>query len=548
MQLHSVSYEELGGSKLFLDYVGQRIDFKDYYSGLNPFVMSSWGAQSNRLKQSGIFKANPNEVSDAIFKINKDFGASAETLDSISQLRNKNTFTIVAGQQAGLLGGPLFTLNKIVTLISVSRYCREKLGLKVIPVFWVADEDHDFDEVSFTTLINPYKELIRVELDSPNEKIKPPMGSVIIPEQIKNLISACKKAGIEGCEVCGLLDFWKAGEKWINAFCGMLLHLFKDDGLVVLTTVNEEMKLCSRPFFEQVIRNHSTLVGKIKDQSQKLDQIYHQQAYTGDSLLFYSDDNLGRVKLEFEDGNWSSPVFGGNRVLDNNEFINFLDEHNAWHKLSPNVFLRPMLQQFLLPNLAYFGGAAEIAYHAQIKSAFQKLKLVFPLILPRLSATVVEESIGHKMDNFSFSFSDYAKQESLLHKSWLQNRSFGQKLEGLAQIEEDILKAFESRPELFEDYDESVKISVASTSKRMLNEVDSLRKKVFRAEKKKETVGIERLSVIQRMLFPEQQLQERSLAWISLLSRNGLSMIQNLEKEIGDDPFQYLSSHQLIRL
>lgn len=541
-----VNYSELGFSRLFTDYLNENPEAHLFYNGLSPFQVRSYVNQAKaRRSKPGVDR---KELSDLLMKFNASFNPSEKSIRNILSLKDNDTFTIVTGQQLCLFGGPLYTLFKSVSAIALAKYLSENTALKVVPVFWLADEDHDFEEISFTNTFNKDYELKKVsipstvceghaagrlQIDENTEQAKTMLADLLGPgsDQIK--------------EVTKLIADWTPGVQWRTAFGRMLMKIFGSHGLVLAGSDNPGIKNVLSPVLKKSIADAAQIHDKLKSQSITVGDKYHAQAAVTGSQFFWHDEDEGRVKIAFENGLWKFP--GVVSWMNENEAAAYISDNGLWEKLSPNVFMRPVLQEYLLPNLAYIGGAAELAYHAQMKLLFAHFEIQMPLLLPRLGATVLDYGTKRAMDETGFSLLDYKRPVRELQRDWVTDFSGYKVDETFEKWEKELQKLFDENESYITSLDNSLSKSAKSTQVRIGHELESLRKKMIRSVKISEEVQMNRIRRVGNCLFPNGVLQEREVGFVYILAGHGRGFSDSLIHIMAEDPFRLMKAHQIIK-
>jgi len=480
-------------------------------------------------------------------EFNAPFNPGKQTIENILSLRREQVFTIVTGQQLCLFGGPLYTLFKTLSVISISAHLRQQAGLHVVPVFWMADEDHDYDEIRFSDIPGKNHSLEHITLGSDHSP-QAAAGKRVLDEELSGVLDqlagANGKRAVVTQDLLKLLSDWQPGRQWKEAFGRMMLRLFGHHGLVLAGSENKAIKEAVAPVLDKTLQHHSRINELISTQTRKMAESYHAQAATTGSHLFWHDERMGRTKLDFSPDGWTLPP--DNQQLDPQQAAVAVAENNSYHRLSPNVFLRPVLQEYLLPNLAYVGGGAELAYHGQLKPLFEFFGLPMPLLLPRLSATVVEPAIQKAMKAFDFELTDYRRPARELHREWAETSSAYLLEDEFTRWQGQLNQLFEDRNEYIKSIDETLTTSAESTKVRMRHELDTLRTKVVRAVKLKEKTQVGRITRVHNSLFPQEVLQERKMGFIYLYAAYGPEFADKLLEQMSENPLEFIRRHQII--
>lgn len=538
-QTHSVDYSGIGASKLFRDYLEKDDTIMPFFRSAHFSDLSSW-KQKIRNRSNSI---NRNDLVDALLAFHEPFHPSEKTIEQIKRLGDDSTFTIVTGQQLTLFGGPLYTLLKTITAIKTAKTLSSRFNVHIVPVFWLADEDHDFQEIS-EIYVPDKDEPLSIKLES-----HPLSGSAAgfldvtapIPELLAHFISHLPDTEFKPEMVSMLKDNWTPGKSWKTAFGKMMLHFFGEEGLILAGSNHPQIKKYCRSLFSKAISENEKLLHTLQKTSAELEQNWFTQAQTGDSTLFYHDSEKGRTKLIPDGSVWKA----GEKEWTVAELLNYIDQQPE--RFSPNVFLRPLVQEFLLPNLAYVGGPAEIAYHAQMGHQFEQFRLEMPILVPRLSVTLSEPGIDRFYEGLPFTFEEYMKRVEDLQQEFIKKYTDSDFTGEIERWKQEIERVILSRESFLDSHDATLTNSLKGASARTLNEIDKIHQKLNRSLKQQESVQLNRILRVKQAYFPINTPQERIISWVWYLTKYGNQLISFLSDIISDD-FESLKKHHLVSL
>jgi bacillithiol biosynthesis cysteine-adding enzyme BshC len=285
-----------------------------------------------------------------------------------------------------------------------------------------------------------------------------------------------------------------------------------------------------------------TLYHQLVLQSEVLEQSgYHKQVLVQESNLFWIDEDRNRIKIQFENGLWQTD--GNGHSWSDEELIGAI--HASPERFSPNVFLRPIIQDSFLPTFAYAGGPGEIAYHAQMKPMYHMFGLQMPVVIPRFSATMVESGIERIMEKLPFKFFDYKQRIEELEAEYIKRNdpanleaAFSEWIAAVGTITEQMRKTIS-------EIDTTLEGSAGKAGAAMEAELDKLKGKTYRSLKQQEKTQLIRIDKIKHQLFPDGNLQERELAFIYFMNKYGMDIWDSLYSTLdGHQP----DSHKLIYL
>tara|TARA_B100000780_G_scaffold66410_1_gene43732 strand:+ start:10025 stop:11557 length:1533 start_codon:yes stop_codon:yes gene_type:complete len=482
-------------SKIVLDYISEKKELKKF---INDFPdIDSLGKQI-KLKSSQ--KLDRVSLVSALEKQYENIDVSKQTLQNIQLLNNKQTFTITTGHQLCLFTGPLYFIYKIASAINLVQSLNKKYPKNnFVPVFWLASEDHDFEEVNS---INLYREKILWET-----KQSGPVGRMK-PHGIKLLIDEIRHVLGEGELVDRVINLFKNAynKKNLSLATRFLVdELFSDFGVVVLDADIPILKKQLIPIIKKdVIENK--FYNLIKDTADQLSQDYHIQAKVRKINFFRIKEN-SRERID---------------VASSEE-----DIFNNYAEYSPNVLIRPLYQELILPNLAYIGGGAEIAYWMLLRTSFVDSKIPMPLIILRNSALILSKPQAHKLNKLEIKDQQLFKNIDRLKKDYVMRNnltiSFEKELVNLNKIYDAIF---------LKTKDISMHSSIESMKTKNIQMFEKSENKLIKFTKDRDLIEINQIEKIMKILFPISSLQERHDNFTSYYCRYGENFIKILVQNL----------------
>lgn len=539
MNIKSSSFRNYPITELFRDYTDWNESIQSFFE-YNPYHLSDYKKRRQDLK----YHTDKFELVASLADYNLKFGANKETLEIINQLKNDDVYTVVTGQQVTLYGGPLFTVYKIITAIITANKLTREFGNKVIPVFWLADEDHDYDEVSSISIpdgdqnsqftLNQHNSIdkrvvektFNGELTKLKSKIRDVLPDTDFSEDLWELLDKC----------------YNEEETFGSSFGKLILKLFGKHGLILAGSNHDGLKkLIVEPLVKSV--KDAALHQQILNNTSRalVEKEFHAQVTVQSSNLFHIKDDGSRVKLQYERDQWS--VDDIERSWTTEELIQVIKSRPE--KFSPNVFLRPVIQNYILPVISYIAGPGEIAYYAQMREYHHQFGIGMPVITPRFSATLVESSIDRIIGKLPFDVHDYYQRIEDLEKEFLK-QSDSPDLESIFKNWKTSITDLSKAPiTRVSEIDPTLKKSADKTVTQFFTDLDKLKGKLYRSIKESEKVQIQRLQRVQNSLYPNRNLQEREFAFIAMMNKYGLDL---WDKMIVDLQSEELNSHKLIYL
>ena len=517
MPTDCISYQNSGYfTPMMNDYLNQESGLQSFYNRFP--TIENFENQIKEKQQN--FNTNNREILVSVLNNQYDnISISELTKNNIALLSKENTFTITTGHQLNLFTGPLYFLYKIISTIKLTQQLKKKYPTyNFVPIYWMATEDHDFEEINYFNF--------KGKKFKWNKESTGPVGR-LTTEGLQELIAVFEKelgSGSNAIEIKKLFESAYANnDSLANATRKLANELFGLYGLVILDADNSSLKRQFIPYIkEELLQNTS-----FKNASKTLDNLkkYPTQVNPRQINLFYIENNL-RERILFEEGifkiNNTIITFSQNGILE-------LLETNP-EKFSPNVILRPLYQEVILPNLCYIGGGGEIAYWLELKTTFEAFNCAFPILLLRNSAILVTKKQSEKIEKLQLNWEQlFLKQEELIN----------QKVKQIAEIPIDfsaqktaLKKQFSELYAIANQTDKSFLGAVKAQETKQIKGLENLEKRFLKAQKKKYQSELERIINLQNELFPNQSLQERQTNFSEFYLEVGITLISNLFDEL----------------
>ncbi len=453
---------------------------------------------------------------------------SSSLKNNISSLKENNTFTITTGHQLNIFTGPLYFIFKIITAINLAKKLKEEFpDQNFVPVYWMATEDHDFEEINHT-YIGGKKISWKAQVSGATGRLNPKTIQQALNEY-RGILGATANAE----KLSEIVQQAYAEHQTLADATRFLVHAFFGEyGLVIVDADDLQLKKAFAPIIQQdIIEQNSFKL--INQSSEKLAEIdIHVQVNPREINFFYLKDDL-RERIVFEDGVY--------KVLDTEiEFTEpELKDEISIHpeRFSPNVVMRPLYQEVVLPNLAYIGGGGELAYWLQLKSNFEFYKVDFPLLILRNSAMLADEKTKQKLDQLDFSFQEVFEGTETLKKRYVCGHSTHE-----LNIQKEWIQIhhiFEALKERMQGIDPTLGPSTEAVEVRLKKAMDSLERKLMRAEKRNFAEAISSIERIKQTLFPGGGLQERKENFGSFYVKYGDDLIKTLVENLDPLAFQF---------
>ena len=452
---------------------------------------------------------------------------------SIEQLGMPNTYTVTTGHQLCLFTGPLYTVYKILHVIRLAEELTEKLdGVQVLPIFWMATEDHDFEEVNHIR----YKGHKLVWHNQPGDAVGRMHTQAIKPviEDLKNRLPLGLHAETI---IADLEDAYLRNQNLADATRALVHKWFGKYGIICIDGDDAVLKKAMIPAFTRELLEN-VAYSAVSATNKKLSAHYGVQVTPRKINLFYLQDGI-RSRIVKDDERFKP--LSGQAEWSQSELLNELEGNPE--RFSPNVLLRPLYQETILPNLGYIGGGGEVAYWAQLKDMFVAFEVPFPIVVLRQSVQLVPKRIVRKLQKLELSIHDIFADYNTLSKE-LVHRNCGFNLD-LDATRQQIRNLYNELGQLAGEVDETLIRHIEAQKKRVLNGIDTTEKKLFRAAKKSEDDVLRMLRECMDVLFPGGGLQERHDNIIEHLMEFGPDLIQTILETIQPVDFSFLSLEEV---
>jgi bacillithiol biosynthesis cysteine-adding enzyme BshC len=489
-----ITYQNSGYfSKLIVDYLDQKAELKSLYNRFP--TLENFKLQMEE-KNKNFPIGNREILVNALLNQYQKFEISEATSTNIELLKDSKTFTITTGHQLNLYTGPLYFIYKIISVINLTKELKTAYPENnFVPVYWMATEDHDFDEINFFNLKGKKIQWKR-ESKGPVGRLNT-SGLEEVFEQFSNELSLGNNANY-------LRELFKNSylehENLADATRYLANELFKNEGLVIIDGDDLELKKLFIPYAKEELLEQTSF--KKVNETLPLLKEYNVQVNPREINLFYIQDNL-RERIVFENGNYKI----NNTQLSFSESEILTELQNNPKNFSPNVILRPLYQEVILPNLCYIGGGGELAYWLELKSNFEAKNITFPILLLRNSVLVATKKQVEKMEKLGLNWSDiFQNQQTLVNE---KTKEFSDLTIDFSEQKAFLKNQFEALYSIANKTDKSFIGAVKAQEVKQLKGLENLEKKLLKAEKRIYTEKLERIIQLQNELFPNQSLQER---------------------------------------
>jgi bacillithiol synthase len=521
--------------KLFLDYVDHFEKVKAFYA--HPPTMQAATRVARKLDYPEDRRA---EVAAILGRQNAALGAGAETNANLERLAN-GAVAVVSGQQVGLFGGPAYAVYKALMAIQIAEELTRG-GMEAVPVFWMATEDHDLEEVRHTSWFDAGK-LLRFELPDGNEAGRP-VGQIPLGAEVEGLAGeVAELLKRDGGDLLAqyLVESYKAEEAYGSAFGKLFARLFAAQGLILMDPLDSGLRKIAAPLYQHALAERDTLNERLLQRGKDLDRAgfaVQVKVTSKSTLLFHLASGVRQV-ITASNGKFHT----GERTWPREELVHLT--HKEPETFSANALFRPVVQDYLLPTAAYIAGPAEIAYFAQSEVVYRELLGRMPVVLPRAGFTLVDAKAIKLLRRYGLEVEEvWAGSQSIRHK--MERQSVPKTLaKTFERDQKQIATMLTKLGKQIEKLDPTLRRTVERSRKRIEFHLEKLRRKAGRAQERKNGQISAHEQHLETLLNPHKRLQERELCVLPFLARWGASGLGELQKLCGG---KKLGHHFILQL
>ncbi|MCC3357574.1 bacillithiol biosynthesis cysteine-adding enzyme BshC [Bacillus sp. REN16] len=484
---------------------------------------------------------------DHLLSFNKRLNYHTQTIDNINKLLDPRSVVVIGGQQAGVLTGPLYTIHKIVSIIKLAKEQEEKLNVPVIPVFWIAGEDHDFAEINhlYVNLQNGIRK--RALPQYHNRKM---MVSSIEIEQnglmewIKEVFETYGETNYTNGLLELLNEYVQRSNTYVEFFIQIINELFGETGLVLVDSGSKEIRTLQSQYLRKMIEKNRDIHDSLLLQQEVLSTYQYPKTIEmneSSANLFFTQNNE-RILLEY---NVEHDIFSGKNnecILCGDELLEIAEKQPEL--LSNNVITRPVMQEFLFPTLAFISGPGEVSYWAELKQVFAVMGIKMPPVVPRLMMTIVERAIDSNIDEIGLTIQAVLNGElSKARETWLEKQTAdvdGMILEAKKEVERIHKKVRKVGLEV----DPGLADLLLKNAEIIQHQFEFLKNTFNRSILKRNEIELNRFNRIEKSLLPLGSPQERLWNVFYFLNKYGDDFIKDLLAL----PFEFNGKHKVIKL
>ncbi|WP_040204841.1 bacillithiol biosynthesis cysteine-adding enzyme BshC [Neobacillus jeddahensis] len=474
------------------------------------------------------------EVAAHIEGFMERFPSSEAVKKSLEKLKSNNSVVVIGGQQAGILTGPLYSIHKVISIIKLAEQKERQLGIPVVPVFWIAGEDHDFQEVNHVFV--PAKGKVD-KWAYPEKVLQKRMVSDI--QLNKDLCLSWVENVIENFgeteHTNNLLAFAEAqivkSATFVDFFANIIMELFKDQGLLIVDSGNKEFRLLQKGFFKEQIGHHDAITFSLLEQQKLIEKkgfpITIEASETAANLFYYDQKSNDRILLEFDPVTNRFVGKSGAVSFSKEELMVLVDENPAL--LSNNVVTRPLMQEWLFPTIGFIAGPGEISYWAELKLVFEHFQIQMPPIVPRLNITFLDRSIETDITELLLDLTNVLMNGTEKERKAFLETIKDKEIEQLfSSTIEQVSKQYQQIEVKTEQLNPALLPLLKKNENYVLKEINFLKSKLEETVKLKHDVLLKKYDRVDLALRPDGFPQERVWNIFYYLNQYGLNFMDNI--------------------
>jgi bacillithiol synthase len=524
------------------DYLQGHLEVEDYFH----YDLASSEMYRNRYEELMNRTFMRQELADYIEHYMNRFPKSEAVLNNINDLRKEGSVVVIGGQQAGLLTGPLYTIHKVISIIKLAEEQEKALQRRVIPVFWIAGEDHDVAEVNHVYVMKdgrptkktypsyqPFKTMVTdIELDSE-----------LMKQWFEEIVETYGETDFTSQMINKVKEVLQQSNTFVDFFSALIHDWFQEYGLLLMDAADPALRKMESPFFEQIIeRNEEITSAVLAQQAFIQNQGYKRMIEMDDhaaNLFYYIPDKKDRCLLEKNGEQFSGK--NGELTFTKKQLLQLAKE--TPEQLSNNVVTRPLMQELLFPVLAFISGPGEIAYWAELKRVFDVFSIKMPPIVPRLNITFVERGIETDLQEVGLTLetvlTEGVEKSLALYLDSVKDHA----LEDLFQtMKIDLIKNYQTLSQRAVELDKGIQPLLQKNLFFIEQQLDFLNKTIEARTKEKNEIVVRKYERIQQSLYPLHSPQERIWNIFYYVNKYGPNFIQ----EVMDLSYSFNNKHKFI--
>jgi bacillithiol biosynthesis cysteine-adding enzyme BshC len=516
--------------------VAERFDYSSVYAA----SVEAWSERSDWLDRDRERTAqliDRRKAAEAVVQYNRKYNDVPEAIAAAERLSDPKALVVVGGQQAGLFTGPMLVIYKAITILQTARQAEAKLGRPVVPMFWIAGEDHDWDEANHTYVLSPQLDIRKLTVAHPEAAALPARRTSVSrtalsadtwAEPLQALSEALQDTEFKPGLIDALTRIGDRSETLSEAFAMTMSLLFGKHGLVLIDSDDAALREAEGPMFAELIRRQSGLSDALKSGELAVTESgYPLQAEASNDGLQLFLFHEGERKLLFRDGTYA---------VDRKSTFRMPMETLAEHALatpadlSNNALTRPLMQEALFPTLATVLGPSEIAYWSVLKEAFHLFGMRTPIIVPRQEFTLLEGTVQRQMEKFGLTFADAWERLEALRDDWLTSQDKLGLTARFTSAKETFTEVYQPLVEASASINQGLRKLGETNMGKILEQIDFLQNKSIDAMKQQHEAGLRHWERIRLTVSPLGKPQERVYNVFQYINRYGFEWLDSLVK------------------
>ena len=521
--------------KLATDYAFEFSALSGFFAA-DPALPDSW---RDMVARTLAYERPREGVADCLAAQQASRRAPAEAVTAAARLRDARTVAVVTGQQAGLFGGPLYTLLKALSALKLAERLSAEQGTPAVAVFWVEAEDHDWDEVSACTVLDGDLQPRRIALGTPEGAGRVPVAAVHLDDAagveaaLTALEAALPPSEFVGPLMASLREAYNPGRSMADAFARWIESVLGRRGLVVFDASDRACKPLVSDVFRREIEAPDRTTQLVSTAGAALEQLgYHAQVTPQEGPAVFHLDGQ-RTSIVHERGQF---VIGRTSCSAAELLARVTENPEAF---SPNVLLRPIVQDTLFPTVCYVSGPSELAYQAQLRGVYEHFGVPMPLFYPRVSATILDSGAVRFLDRYDVPFDAFQAQDDGALNHLLQTQLPPHVEEIFQQAARAIAEQMSAVEQAVPAIDPTLAGAARSTLGKMQHDLKAFHGKMIQAAKRRDDTLRRQFERVRLQAFPGGHPQERTVAFVSFLARYGPALVDRLDETLPLDLGQH---------
>jgi len=472
------------------------------------------------------------------------FGCDPATRENIDELEKNGSVAVLTGQQVGIFAGPLYTIYKALTAVQLARTLKER-GIRAVPVFWMETEDHDLAEVLARTSLDTnsaihsvdYGRILYGNAEAPKGSVGSLQFPVNIRDAVRDFLSRLPDSRWKPEIRRQLESTYRPGSTFAQSFGELLSHILRGTGLILFDPHDTEAKRLISGLWQQAVLQSDLIHDALVKRKTELESAgFHAQVSVPENstvLFFYE----GQARRARERRGPDFALKNGSRVFSRDTLLRCAEQ--TPEKFSPNVLLRPLVQDALFPTVAYVGGSAEVAYFAQIEVLYRIFGRPMPVIWPRDSFTLIEPPIAAEMDRLGIGIQDCFQDKQQLLEKVLRNLGLSKASSGVAELRAILDKGLTDIQPQLQSVDPTLARAAETARRKILHNVGRLKSRVARMEAARDARVTDTVRLLANNCYPNGILQERELSIQHFWARYGPSVLEDIRYSLRPEAFTH---------